>query len=100
AVFEFYDARVPASVTDVRAFETWWRAEQKSSPDLLTMTRDDLVEPEAQQPSALSGGFPDHWRQRDQRLQLSYRFEPGATDDGVTVTVPLALLPRLDPGGF
>src|SRR5690606_12410431 len=36
----------------------------------------------------------------DQRLRLSYRFEPGAEDDGVTVTVPLALLPRLETAGF
>ncbi|MBX3094665.1 MAG: ATP-dependent RNA helicase HrpA [Cryobacterium sp.] len=100
AVFEFYDARVPASVADVRAFETWWRGEQKSRPDLLTMTRDDLVAADVHQPAALRGGFPEHWHQRDQRLRLSYRFEPGAADDGVTVTVPLALLPRLEPAGF
>lgn len=100
AVFEFYAGRVPASVTDVRAFEKWWRDERTTNPDLLTLTRDDLVTAEEHEPAALKGGFPEHWHQRDQRLRLSYRFEPGAPDDGVTVTVPLALLPRLEPAGF
>jgi ATP-dependent helicase HrpA len=31
---------------------------------------------------------------------LSYTFEPGAPDDGVTVTVPLPVLARLAPEGF
>src|SRR5205823_3941064 len=44
--------------------------------------------------------FPAQWHQGDQRLALTYRFEPGADDDGVTATVPLALLPRLDPVAF
>ncbi|MBX3092796.1 MAG: DUF3418 domain-containing protein, partial [Cryobacterium sp.] len=48
----------------------------------------------------LEGGYPQFWFQNDQRLTLSYRFEPGADDDGVTVQVPIALLPRLDPAGF
>jgi len=30
-------------------------------------------------------------------LQLAYRFEPGHEQDGVTATVPLSLLPRIDP---
>ncbi len=44
--------------------------------------------------------FPPTWQQGDQRLSLTYRFEPGAPDDGVTVQVPLALLARLSPAGF
>ncbi|WP_449224132.1 ATP-dependent RNA helicase HrpA [Agromyces aerolatus] len=97
AVFGFYDARVPADVTDVRGFERWWRDAHRAEPELLTMTSADLVEEEAGTPDA---GFPDRWRQGDQTLRLRYRFEPGADDDGVTVVVPLVLLPRLEPTGF
>ena len=32
---------------------------------------------------------PTGWRQGDHVLRLSYRFEPGDPDDGVTVHVPL-----------
>ncbi len=41
--------------------------------------------------------YPEPWRQGDQTLALSYRFEPGAEDDGVTVAIPLALLPGHAP---
>ena len=33
-------------------------------------------------------------------LPLSYRFEPGAEHDGVTVHVPLKVLPQLRDAGF
>ncbi|GAA4051701.1 ATP-dependent RNA helicase HrpA [Agromyces indicus] len=97
AVVAFYEQRLPADATDVRAFERWWRAEHRRSPDLLTMSTADLV---GEEELSTDGGFPDRWRQGDQTLTLRYRFEPGAEDDGVSVLVPLVLLPRLEPTGF
>ena len=41
--------------------------------------------------------FPKYFPLGDVRLALHYRFEPGATDDGVTLDVPLHLLKALDP---
>ncbi len=98
AVFEFYDARIPADVFSTRSFEGWWRQAKRATPDLLTMRREDLLPDDA--PDVDESLFPPEWRQGDQRLKLSYRFEPGTEDDGVTVTVPIALLPRLSPAGF
>ncbi len=97
-VVEFYDKRVHADVTDTRGFERWWRAESEKSPDLLTMTRETLLgDAEA---SVDEREFPGEWEQGDQRFRLSYRFEPGAEDDGVTVTIPVAILDRVSPVGF
>ncbi|HEY2642997.1 MAG TPA: ATP-dependent RNA helicase HrpA [Galbitalea sp.] len=96
AIFEFYDARIPRDIATTRAFETWWRAEHKSTPNLLTMTQEAL----AGETSIDEDAFPATWRQGDQTLPLTYRFEPGAEDDGVTVRVPLALLASLTPAGF
>lgn len=98
AAVAFYEARVPAEVVDARSFERWWRAEHRERPELLTMSRADLLGEE--EADAAADGFPDGWVQGDQRLRLAYRFEPGAPDDGVTVLVPLVLLPRLEPSGF
>ncbi len=100
AVVDFYDDRIPADVVSVRAFETWWNAERKRRGDLLTMRRSDLLDEEADSPDGDSAAYPPKLQQGDQTLRLKYRFEPGAEDDGVTVQVPLALLPRLDPDGF
>ena len=97
AVFEFFDARIPADVASTRSFEGWWRTAREEAPDLLTMTRQDLT---GEDPLVDHEQFPTKWQQGEQRLRLSYRFEPGAVDDGLTVHVPLAVLPRLSPAGF
>ncbi|QTX04042.1 ATP-dependent RNA helicase HrpA [Agromyces archimandritae] len=98
AIVRFYEARVPGQATDARSFERWWREEYRTRPELLTVTRAELLGEEAGAPDA--DAFPERWRQGDQEYRLAYRFEPGADDDGVTVVVPLVLLPRLDPAGF
>jgi ATP-dependent helicase HrpA len=97
AVFAFYDARIPADVSDVRSFERWWKDAADRTPHLLDLTEGDLTGDAAR---ADDRGFPSRWRQGDQTLSLTYRFEPGAPDDGVTVVVPLALLAQLRPDGF
>ncbi|MDQ0892995.1 ATP-dependent RNA helicase HrpA [Agromyces ramosus] len=97
-VVAFYESRVPSDVADTRAFERWWRDEQRTRPELFTMAAADVVAEDAAVDR--DDGFPDRWRQGDQTLTLAYRFEPGADDDGVTVIVPLVLLPRLTASGF
>ncbi|CAH0175755.1 DUF3418 domain-containing protein [Microbacterium sp. Bi128] len=97
AVFAFYDARIPADVTDVRSFETWWKDAANRTPHLLDLRESDLTGDRAQGDDR---AFPARWRQGDQTLNLAYRFEPGAADDGVTVVVPLPLLAQLRPDGF
>lgn len=95
---EFFEQRIPADVTDVRRFERWWRDALREHPELLTLTRADLVE--AEQLPHDDDSYPTRLTLGDQTLSVGYRFEPGAADDGVTVTVPLPLLPRLDTAGF
>ena len=97
AVFDFYQARVPPEVFDVRSFEAWWRDSIARTPKLLTMREEDLVD-RAHRSDA--NDFPSRWTQGDQTLNLAYRFEPGAADDGVSVVVPLPLLAGLRPDGF
>ncbi|MGY6499220.1 MAG: ATP-dependent RNA helicase HrpA [Microcella sp.] len=96
---DFYDEKLPDDVTDVRRFERWWRDARREHPDLLTLTRGDLVEAE-ELPQADDNAYPTRLTLGDQTLSVGYRFEPGSVDDGVTVTVPLPLLPRLDDAGF
>jgi ATP-dependent helicase HrpA len=100
AVFEFYQRRIPAEVNTQRSFEGWWKKARAETPDLLTMTAENLVEDDQPVAELVEAGYPTTWQQGDQQLTLSYRFEPGAEDDGVTVRVPLALLAGLSPAGF
>ncbi|QNE47732.1 ATP-dependent RNA helicase HrpA [Glaciihabitans sp. INWT7] len=102
AVFDFYQRRIPTEITSQRLFETWWRTARRETPDLLTMTAENLIDEDEAAPVAelVETSYPKTWSQGDQQLSLGYRFEPGSDDDGVTVQVPIALLARLDPEGF
>ena len=97
AVFRFYDQRIPVDVFDVRSFEAWWREALATTPKLLTMREDDLLDDADR---ADQHEFPTRWTQADQVLGLAYRFEPGAADDGVSVVIPLALLQQVQDTGF
>jgi ATP-dependent helicase HrpA len=96
---EFFESRIPEDVVSGAHFDRWWRDERQRRPDLLTYTRELLLDPAAQaelDPQA----YPTGWRQGELLLRLTYRFEPGAPDDGVTVHVPLAELGAIRPAEF
>jgi ATP-dependent helicase HrpA len=97
-VFSFYDARIPADVVSGRHFDSWWKKARRQQPDLLTFTRELLIN--AGRGGVDPNAYPDAWQVDDVRLPLTYQFEPGAAADGVTVEVPLALLNRLDAEDF
>ncbi|PZF63160.1 ATP-dependent RNA helicase HrpA [Curtobacterium sp. MCPF17_047] len=99
-VVEFYEARIPAEIATTRDFEGWWRRTRRDQPDLLTMRREDLLDESAASAAEDDAEYPTQWRSGDQRLAVRYRFEPGAEDDGVSVQVPLAVLPRMREEGF
>jgi ATP-dependent helicase HrpA len=94
-IYAFYDKRVPAEVVSVRHFDGWWKKQRHRTPGLLTFTRDDLLRND---PAA--GDQPDSWQAGDLSLPVTYRFEPTAEDDGVTVHVPVEVLARLGGNEF
>lgn len=101
-LFRFYDARIPASVVSGRHFDSWWKTQRHETPELLTLTEQDLLAADPDVAEQIAADFPDTWVQGDITLPLSYSFgEVGASGaDGVTATVPLAVLNRLEPRGF
>ncbi len=94
-IFAFYDARIPAAAVSARHFDAWWKKQRHITPDLLTLTRDDLLRKDD-----AGAEQPDAWHADDLSLPLTYRFEPGAEDDGVTVHVPVEVLARLGGDEF
>ncbi|MGJ0121416.1 ATP-dependent RNA helicase HrpA [Williamsia sp. MIQD14] len=95
-LFDFYDQRIGQEVVSAAHFDTWWKSARREKPDLLDLTPDTVADPDA----VSATEFPDHWQQGEARLDLTYQFSPGAERDGVTVHIPLALLPRVRPSGF
>jgi ATP-dependent helicase HrpA len=95
-VYTLYDARIPADVVSARHFDAWWKKQRHKTPDLLTFTRADLLRTD----DTAGTDRPNTWRTGDVALPLTYRFEPGAADDGVTVHVPIDVLARLGGDEF
>jgi ATP-dependent helicase HrpA len=96
-LFAFYDERVPAGIVSARHFDAWWKAERGRRPDLLDAPPELLLRAAA---GELEEEFPGRWRQGGIELPLSYRFEPGADGDGVTVRIPLAMLNQVSAWDF
>jgi ATP-dependent helicase HrpA len=94
ALCDFYDRRIPQSVTSARHFDSWWKQARAADPGLLTFSPADLVGPAAAQ--IRPEDYPSSWSE----LPLSYEFAPGEPGDGVTVDVPLARLNQLSGQEF
>ncbi|HZE31083.1 MAG TPA: ATP-dependent RNA helicase HrpA [Actinoallomurus sp.] len=97
-LFEFYDERIPASAVSARHFDSWWKKARRETPDLLTFSTSMLVNDAAEE--IQQADYPDVWQADDQRLPLSYQFEPGTDADGVTVQIPLPVLNQVGAEGF
>ncbi|MEM1331558.1 MAG: ATP-dependent RNA helicase HrpA [Planctomycetota bacterium] len=95
ARFSFYGERIPKQIVDGKQFERWIREREREEPGTLVMHRRDLLRPDA--PEVEPSAFPDRLDVFGEKLEIGYRLEPGAEDDGVTVTVPLAQLAQVDP---
>ncbi|MCH1926731.1 ATP-dependent RNA helicase HrpA [Shewanella sp. C32] len=97
-LFAFYDERVPEGIYNLPLFNRWWKAASRDTPALLNFDRALLMQRDDTHVSALD--FPDVWQQDNLRLPLSYRFEPGEEDDGVSLHIPVALLNQVEDRDF
>lgn len=90
---EFYAARIPEQVSSVAGFEQWRAQAERHDPNVLVMSRADLM---LREPTEVDEEqFPDELEIGGNRLPLRYRFEPAETYDGVTLVVPDLLLDAL-----
>jgi ATP-dependent helicase HrpA len=98
-LFDFYDARVGAEVVSGAHFDQWWKQERRTRPDLLTFDPAMLTHDTADEVRAED--FPEAWQQGGGlTFPISYHFEPGAVDDGLTIEVPVATLNRVAADDF
>ncbi|RYY60570.1 MAG: DUF3418 domain-containing protein, partial [Comamonadaceae bacterium] len=71
-------------------FERWYREASRATPELLKLTRDELMRHEAA--GITSNAFPKTIRLGGVDCAATYLHEPGDARDGLTVTVPLFVL--------
>ncbi len=89
-LYQFYDERIPADVVNLAGFEHWRKQAEKEQPAILHITRERLMRHAAG--DITQAQFPDHMDLDGMELPLTYHFEPGHVDDGVSVGIPASIL--------
>ncbi|MDO8812062.1 MAG: ATP-dependent RNA helicase HrpA [Gallionella sp.] len=89
-IFAFYDSRIPPHIHNGAAFEHWRKEAERDHAKLLYLKKDDLMRHEAA--GITTEQFPPQLQIDNISFALCYSFSPGKNDDGITLTVPLALI--------
>jgi ATP-dependent helicase HrpA len=89
-IYAFYDQQLPADVCSLVTLEHWYREEVKRQPQLLLLSREELMRHQAA--GITTQAFPKTLRLGGVDCAADYLHEPGDAKDGLTVTVPLFVL--------
>ena len=94
-IFAFYDSRIPRlyaghDIHNGAAFEVWRKQAERNDAKLLYLKKDDLMRHEAA--GITTDQYPPQLKLDNVSFALGYNFSPGRNDDGITLTVPLALI--------
>ncbi|AWB84161.1 ATP-dependent RNA helicase HrpA [Corynebacterium liangguodongii] len=96
-LFDFYDSKLPATVTTARHFDSWWKKKRREDQHFLDFDPASLIDATV---DASAEDFPSTWRQGSIDFDLRYTFEPGDPFDGVRVDIPVPLLAGFSAEGF
>lgn len=91
-LFEFYQNRIPKTVTSAPQFYKWWRKQKDKT--LLFLKETDF------QPQDLRSEFPDFWQVGDISLPLTYEYGELEKFVGITVNIPLMAMADISAKAF
>ena len=97
-MFALYDAAIPADVVNMAGFEKWRREAEKKHPGVLEFTREQLMRRGAAEITFEL--FPKFLKHRGAVFPLAYRFEPAHIMDGITISLPVAVLNQVNAARF
>lgn len=97
-LFQFYDQALPAHIVNDKQLSSWWRKEGSKQPKALEFDVEQLIRNNANGVS--KNDFPDTWQQNNLTFRVSYNFEPGKIDDGVSIHIPIELLNQVESVDF
>ncbi|MBU6502091.1 MAG: DUF3418 domain-containing protein, partial [Burkholderiales bacterium] len=93
-IYAFYDQQLPPDICGGAACESWYKDEARRQPQLLLLTREELMRHEAA--GITTQAFPRTLRLGGVDCTATYLHEPGDARDGVTVEVPLFALNQVN----
>jgi ATP-dependent helicase HrpA len=96
--FRFYDRLVPAGIYNGPLFEQWRKEAERGHDRLLFMSLADVTREDVT--DVRPAEYPDELKVGSMKIPLSYVNDVARPDDGVTATIPLALLNQVPAGPF
>ena len=100
-LFDFYDARVGVEAVSGAHFDQWWKKTRRDEPELLAFDPSMLTHDSAGE--IREADYPAAWASplgEGLTFPISYHFEPGTAEDGVTIEVPVATLNQVAADDF
>ena len=92
-VYDLYQQLIPEHIVSGASFEKWFKKLSDSDKTKLCFTKQDLLRGNA--PSFDASLYPNQIETNGIRLPLSYQFDPGTKEDGVTISVPVNAIRQL-----
>jgi len=89
---QWYLQRIPKNIYSSSTLDAWWKTLSSTEKQNLVWSLEDLLPTQINNETA----YPEYFLLGKEKLKLSYHFEPGAADDGISLEVPLHLLLALD----
>lgn len=93
AVLEYYQNNIPAECFTAKWFYRWYGEEQKKDTHFLLIPEKECVYSLWNEYSGED--FPDKISLGKHCLDVFYEYAPGEEDDGITLGIPLAILPEV-----
>ncbi|MCU7959150.1 MAG: ATP-dependent RNA helicase HrpA [gamma proteobacterium symbiont of Bathyaustriella thionipta] len=92
-LYQFYDQRIPPRLNNTKQLQQWLKGLPKPEQKILHMQWSDVCPLQADE--NMDEQFPEQMELEGVALPLRYHFEPGQPDDGVTLKIPVSLLPQV-----
>ncbi|XKM14539.1 ATP-dependent RNA helicase HrpA [Orbaceae bacterium ac157xtp] len=93
-LFNFYDKKIPKTITSTKLFDSWWKKQSKTQPQSLIFNKNDLIQSKELLDQKYL--YPDFWAYKNFKLPISYKFDIGSELDGATINIPIAILNQID----
>ncbi|MFL2529046.1 MAG: ATP-dependent RNA helicase HrpA [Candidatus Azotimanducaceae bacterium] len=84
-LFSFYDKRLPSDISSVNELKQFLKSNEGS----LFLNKEQLLK---QKVSVSDHSYPDSLKVANAELKLNYQFDPEHQEDGVSISVPVAIL--------
>ncbi|HEX5056851.1 MAG TPA: ATP-dependent RNA helicase HrpA [Gammaproteobacteria bacterium] len=97
-LYAFFDPLVPPDINDIDGFKAWYKKQPEAERRRFLLDKDRLMQHDAA--GVTRNSFPDALNLNGLKIPLSYHFEPGHEDDGVTARIPLAALNQIEAAPF